>query len=269
MKEPDARRIETRHGPMLALRGDQYITRSLELYGEFSPGEWRLLEQLARPGQTVVEIGANIGTHSVTLARRCAPAPLYVFEPQQRVFQILCANLALNDIGNAIALPEACGEAEGQAVIPPLDYGSDHNFGGVSLRADASEIPGQRVRVRPLDSLGLTECGLIKGDVEGFEPQVLRGAREPIARCRPALYVENDRPHNQGEVISLMAEMDYRLYWHTPPLFEPNNWRGVSENVFGRVVSLNVIGLPKESPRRVGDLPEIDPENWTSPIRLA
>jgi len=268
MKEPDARRFETRHGPMLALRGDQYITRSLELYGEFSPGEWLLLEQLARPGQTVVEIGANIGTHSVTLARRCAPAPLYVFEPQQRVFQILCANLALNDIGNAIAFPEACGETEGQAVIPPLDYGANANFGGVSLESDTAGAAGQRVRVRPLDSLELAECGLIKIDVEGFEPQVLRGARETIARCRPTLYVENDRAANQGEVISLMAGMGYRLYWHTPRLFDPKNFRGCTENVFGGIVSLNVIGLPKESPRRVGDVPEIDPENWTSPVRV-
>lgn len=268
MKEPDARRFETRHGPMLGLRGDQYITRSLELYGEFSRGEWRVLEQLAQPGQTVVEIGANIGTHSVPLARRCAPAPLYVFEPQQRVFQILCANLALNEIGNAVALPEACGEAEGQALIPPLDYGADANFGGVSLRPAAAGAAGQRVRVRPLDSLELAECGLIKIDVEGFEPQVLRGARETIARCRPALYVENDRAENQGELIALMAEMDYRLYWHTPRLFDPGNFRGCAENVFGRIVSLNVIGLPKESPRRVGDLSEIDPDNWTSPVPL-
>lgn len=268
MSEPAARLYETRDGQMLGLRGDQYVTRSLELYGELSPAERRLLEQLAQPGMTVVEVGANIGGFTLALARRCAPGPLYAFEPQQRVFQILCANLALNDIGNVIALPEACGEAEGQATIPPLDYGGAFNFGGVSLRPDAEGIPGQRVRVRPLDGLQLPACHLLKVDVEGFEPQVLRGARETIMRCRPVLYVENDRQANQGEVISLMASMNYRLYWHLPPLFERGNFKGDPHNVFPGIVSLNVLGLPRETGREVKDATEIDPENWTSPIRF-
>ena len=110
----DLIRLETRHGPMLAFRHDAYITRSIELYGEFSGREWKLFEQLVEPGQTVVESGANIGAHTVPLARRCAPGPLYAFEPQQRVFQALCANLALNDITNVVASPDACGAEAGQ-----------------------------------------------------------------------------------------------------------------------------------------------------------
>lgn len=205
MTEPAAKMYETRDGPMLGLQGDAYVTRSLEVYGELCPLERRLLGQLVKPGMTVVEVGANIGAHTVALARQCAPAPLYAFEPQQRIFQIMCANLALNDVGNVIALPEACGEAEGHAVIPPINYAGPGNFGGVSLRTDSTGAAGQRVRVRTLDSLSLPSLGLLKVDVEGSEPQVLRGARETIQRCRPILYVENDRPKQQGEVIALMA----------------------------------------------------------------
>ena len=65
----DTRPFQTRHGPMLALAGDRYITRSLELYGEFSGAEWALLGQLVQPGMTVVEVGANMGAHSVFLAK--------------------------------------------------------------------------------------------------------------------------------------------------------------------------------------------------------
>jgi FkbM family methyltransferase len=266
MSEPSARMYDTRDGRMMGLRGDQYVSRSLELYGELSPPERRLLEQLVAPGATVVEVGANIGAFTLALARRCAPGTLYAFEPQQRIFQLLCANLALNDIRNVVALPEACGEAEGHARIPPINYEGEDNFGGISLRSD--EGRGHKVRVRTLDSLELPACHLLKVDVEGFEPQVLRGARETIMRCRPILYVENDRAQNQGEVISLMAGMDYRLYWHTPRLFDPGNFRGELNNVFGRIVSLNVLGLPRETGRRVGDAQEIDPENWVSPIPM-
>jgi FkbM family methyltransferase len=216
---------------------------------------------------TVVEVGANMGTHSVDIARACAPGPFYAFEPQPRIFQILCANLALNDIGNAFAYPDGCGEAEGEAVVPLVDYSQQGNFGGLALQAAGER--GIRVRIRPLDDLELLVCGLLKVDVEGFEPQVLRGARRTVERCRPVIYIENDRAAQQHEVISLVAEMGYRLYWHTPALFDPENFNGVQENVFGKVVSVNMLCIPNERGTQVQGLQGIDPANWTSPIRLS
>jgi FkbM family methyltransferase len=251
---------------MLALRNDYYMTRALELYGESCLAEWRLLEQIIRPGMTVIEVGANMGTHSVSMARACAPGPFFAFEPQPRIFQVLCANLALNDIGNAFAYPEGCGEVEGVAVVPIVDYGQRGNFGGLELQPDGT--PGIKVRIRPLDSLELSTCGLIKIDVEGFEAQVLRGAEATIARCRPILYVENDRADHQQEIISLISEMGYRLYWHLPPLFSPDNFNGVQENIFPSIVSVNMLCIPNERRAEVPGQQEIDPANWTSPIRL-
>lgn len=265
MTEPAVQMYATRSGQMLSLKNDVYITRSLEVYGEYCPDEWRLLKQIIRPGMVVVEVGANIGSHSVDMARACAPGRFYAFEPQPRIFQILCANLALNDIGNALAYPEGCGETEGEAVVPVVDYSGRGNFGGVSLRS--AEDEGIKVRVRPLDDLELPACGLLKIDVEGFEPQVLRGARRTIARCRPVIYVENDRASQQQEVISLVSEMDYRLYWHTPGLFSPDNFKGVHDNVFGQVASLNMLCIPVERRTHVTDLKPIYPANWTPPFQ--
>jgi FkbM family methyltransferase len=222
-----------------------------------------------KPGQTVLEIGANIGSHSVALARACFPGPLYLFEPQQRVFQILCANLALNDIKNAYAYPEACAEADGVVVVPPIDYSAKGNFGGVSVHAKVEGVGGLTVRATAVDRLGLAACHLIKIDVEGFEAQVLRGAAQTIARHRPVLYVENDRVAGQQELISLIAGMGYRLYWHTPPLFRADNFNGVAENIFGPVVSLNMLCLPAERKTVVSDLELIDPDNWSSPLGRA
>lgn len=266
MAEPIVQTYQTRSGPMVALRTDYYMTKALELYGEYCPDEWRALAQLIRPGMTVVEVGANMGTHSVDMARACAPGPFYAFEPQPRIFQVLCANLALNDIGNAFAYPEGCGETEGVAVVPLMDYGREGNFGGMSLQADGAV--GVKVRIRPLDSLELPACGLIKIDVEGFETQVLRGARQTIARCRPLLYVENDREAQQQELISLISEMGYRLYWHTPRLFSPQNFNGVQENIFPGIVSVNMLCIPSERKTVVEGLQAIDPSNWTSPVQV-
>lgn len=266
MDAPHLKTLNTRHGPMLALPGDAFLTRCLEVYGEFSPVELRLLMQIIKPGMTVVEAGANIGALTVALARACAPAPLYAFEPQQRVFQVLCANLALNGVTNVIASPDALGAAPGIARIPPLDYAAPGNFGGVSLHP--AEAAGQAVRIVPLDDFELPSLGLLKVDVEGFETAVLQGARATIAKHRPALYVENDRTGQQRELIDLIHALDYRLYWHTPPLAGPGNFNGVTENVFDRhYVSINMLGLPAERQAET-DMEWIDPTDPRLPASL-
>ncbi len=256
--------VQARPGPMMVLTNDFYVGFAVETYGEYCPDEWTALRQLIKPGMNVIEVGANMGTHSVDMARACAPGTFYAFEPQPRLFQIMAGNLALNGIDNALAYPDGCGEAEGEAVLPRIDYDRNGNFGGVSLEEEGDGI---RIRVRTIDSLGLDQCGLIKIDVEGFEPRVLRGAADTIRRCRPALYVENDRAAQQQEVIDLIAAHDYRLFWHTPRLFSPRNFRGETRNLYGGLVSVNMIGLPRELDVTV-DLAEVDPANWTTPVRL-
>jgi len=254
---------QTRSGPMMALTTDQYVGRALEVYGEYCPDEWALLRQLIRPGMTVVEVGANMGTHSVDMARACAPGDFYAFEPQPRLFQILCGNLALNNIANALAYPEACGDEDGEVGIARIDYDVAGNFGGFSLDRYRGDI---KVRIRTIDGLGLQQCNLIKIDVEGFEPRVIRGAAETIRRCRPILYVENDRAAQQQEVIDLIAALGYRMYWHTPPLFSPNNFRKNPDNIFGPIRSANMLCLPREGGDNVEGQREIDPANWTCPV---
>lgn len=259
-RQPSVKLYQTRSGPMLGLVADRYVSRSIALYGEFCPEEGRVLGRLAKPGMTVVEVGANMGAHSVALARACAPGLFYAFEPQPRLFQVLCANLALNDIANARAYPDALGEGEGEATVPLVDYSQDGNFGGISL-GTAGES-GIKVRVRTLDSFDLPQLGLLKVDVEGFEAQVIRGALATIARCRPVIYIENDRKEKQKALIALIAGLGYRLYWHRPRLFEAGNFNKCDDNVFGDIVSLNMFCLPEESPIRVEGADRIDPDTF-------
>jgi len=263
--------VATRHGPMFALAGDAYITRSLQLYGEYGHDEVDLFRQIVKPGMTVVEAGANIGAHSVMLARACAPGPLLVFEPQQRVFQLLCANLAMNGVTNALAFSDAVGAAAGRALIPPIDYAGAFNFGSVSVsrsegsaRADWSA--GQPTRVVAIDDFELPACGLLKIDVEGFEAAVLEGARQTIARHRPLLYVENDRASQQAGLIALIDSLGYTQHWHVAPLFSRDNFNGAGQDVFDGSVSLNMFCVPRESALAITGFERIDPANWRSPV---
>jgi FkbM family methyltransferase len=259
------KQVETRHGPMWVLEGDAYVGRSLELYGDYSPREVELLTQVIRPGAVIVEAGANIGAQTVPLARACAPGRLYAFEPQQPVFQALCANLVANGIGNVTALPEALGAAEGRARMPAIDYARPQNFGSVGVLAPDSSLPGPPVRMATIDALGLPACRLIKVDVEGYELDVLRGAAETLGRCRPVLYVEAIVAEHQQALIDLIDGFGYRQWWHATPLFEADNWAGKSENVFPGVSSLNILAIHKDTPGGP-PAPPINPANWVSPV---
>jgi FkbM family methyltransferase len=248
---------------MKGLASDRFITPCLDVYGEYSRQEWLLLDQLIKPGMTIVEAGSNIGVHTVPMARKCAPGILYAFEPQREVLTLLIENLRMNAISNVKVLPSATGSEVGVAIVPLLDYAEANNFGGVSLR---SEGEGYEVRVQPIDDLQLAHCGLIKIDVEGAELPTLRGAMDTIARCRPVVYIENDRQEHQQAIISALSEVDYELYWHAPPIVDAQNFNDVQENVFGqRFISINMICLPAERQIIVQDHERIDPRNWRSP----
>jgi FkbM family methyltransferase len=255
--------VHTAHGPMWVFRTDQYVSRSLELYGEYAKGETELFAQIAGPGMTVVEAGANIGAHSVALAKMCAPGPLYLFEPQQRVFQLLCANLALNGITNARAYPEGLGRKDEVLTLTTPNYAAPGNFGSVSLKHGGGDA---RARVAPLDNWGLDACHVMKIDVEGWEVDVLQGARETIAKFRPAIFVENDRKSQQAPLISLLDQYGYRCFWHVSSLYSPNNFNRNPQNVFGPTVALNMFCIHKEDRRTLTGMDEINPRAWRSPI---
>jgi hypothetical protein len=120
---------------------------------------------------------------------------------------------------------------------------------------DAPE--GEPVPVVTIDGLDLRACQFMKLDVEGMETEALRGAAKTIRRCRPFLYVENDRRARSAELISLLQSYSYRLYWHSPPLYRADNFRGDTENIFGGKVSVNMICIPTEIPQSLTYLREV------------
>ena len=233
-----------RVGPLLFNRHDQFVGASLRKYGEFSPGEAALFRQLVTPGATVLEVGANIGAHTAELSRLAGTrGSVVAFEPQRVVFQTLCANLALNSCANVQAFPFAIGAESGEIAVPFLPPDQLANFGGLSL---TGATVGDRVPLRTLDEFQFPACHVIKLDVEGMEVEALRGGARLIAAHRPILYAENDRQDRSEELLGLLRTWNYRLYLHAPPLFSPDNYAGDTENIFGNLISINVLCIPAE-----------------------
>ncbi len=244
---------------MLANPNDFYIGYAMLEYGEFCEFETQFLAQLLILPGMVVEIGANIGGHTVPLAQQAAAQgrQLAVFEPQPFIFHNLCANLALNGITNVRAWPFACGEAERTLFFPRQDYHATGNFGGVEMQNEANGDSIAVPCIRLDDVLGGEQVALIKIDVEGFELFALQGAEGIIDESRPVLYLENDRVERSAELIEWLFAKDYRLWWHAPKLFNPDNFFGKAEDIYGNVISLNMLALPKEMDLPVDGLPEI------------
>jgi FkbM family methyltransferase len=244
---------DCRHGKFSFLLNDAYIGRSLDVYGEYSEGEVDLFRQLLRPGDVAIDAGANIGALTVAMAQLVGKqGAVLAFEPQRAVFDILVNNVRLNGLTNVFAHCRALGKSAGTVRVPRLDYEQVDNFGGVALGSSK----GDDVAVVTIDSLAVPRLRLLKVDVEGMECEVVAGARATIARFQPALYIENDRAEHSRQLISLLFDMGYRLWWHITPLFNPNNFFGHPRDIFGDVVSFNMIGFPRATPPAIS-LPEI------------
>lgn len=245
MQSGPLRRVHAKHGEFLVLAGDSVgIGALLEYYGEFCDWEIELICALVRPGEVVIEVGANIGTHTVPIARRLGPkGRLVAFEAQPVVAQLLEANLALNDIGWVEVLMAAAGSEAGAIPMPVVDYRQVRNVGAVSLVGAQSEA---RIEMRSIDGLGLGPA-LIKIDVEGMELPVLRGAAATIEASRPILYVENNPlPADESvAVIEWLRERDYDLYWDVRSLHDPNNFRGRVQPFFTDGHSSNILAVPQ------------------------
>jgi hypothetical protein len=96
-----------------------------------------------------------------------------------------------------------------------------------------------------------------------MEIDVLTGARDTIGKFRPVLYVENDRESHSEELITLLGELGYDVWWHLPRMFNPDNFAKNPENVFGRVISINLLCLPKERHEKIARLwPVSGPKQW-------
>lgn len=258
-----------RYGKIIYNVLDQWVGRSLPYYGEYCQGEADLFAQLVGPGDTIVEAGANIGSHTVHLAQLVGETGrVYAFEPQRLVFQTLCGNLAINSLPNVFALQKALGREKGMVKVPCLSVDETHNWGGVSLIGTTA---GEDVEQTTIDDLQLAACRLIKIDVEGMEPDVIAGTAGTIQRCRPILYAEADRGEDSKAALAAQIKaLGYQVYEHQPCLFNPGNYFHRQENllvlpmtdangqtILASVTSYNLLCLPEGSGLQAAGLKEL------------
>jgi FkbM family methyltransferase len=230
-----------RDGWMLYNKNDSYIGASIRKYGEWSHGEMELFQQLLAEGSYVIEVGANIGSHTLGMSKLVGPTgKIYAYEPQRIVFQTLCANMAINSRTNVYCFEKAASSKQDTITLPEIDYSQYGNFGAISIDQYTTGMPVDVVALDD-DLTDLPRLDLLKVDAEGMESQVLSGSSVLISKHKPILYVENDRADKSQELIELIQSMDYRLYWHAPTIYNPKNYANDDECIFENQVSINML----------------------------
>jgi FkbM family methyltransferase len=196
------------------------------------------LEREARPGDTVYDIGANVGVFSLIGATLLGNEGLVVsFEPGFANYARLCENVALNGLASMVVpLPLAVSSRSG---LQPFTYRSEdpgqsrHAFSANDWTPGDSES-GKRY-TQPMVSVTLDEVAsllrlpipnLVKIDVDGAETHVLRGGRKTLSslECR-GVFIEIDETH-ADEVVSLLESYGLRLEGRHTRKQSSQTWHG-------------------------------------------
>jgi FkbM family methyltransferase len=237
---------ETRFGRMFTLQGDTTISRSLRIYGEFAGDEVDSILSLVRPGDHALDLGANIGFHSLALAERVGPTGRVTsVEPQRFCFQLLCANVTAHQLTRVSCLRAAVGDVPGTCTVPLHHPTARHNAGATMVSLDPGDAAQtDTVPLITVDSLSLARCDLIKVDTEGFEDRVILGARHTLDRLHPTLYIEVHDREKLQRLQSRLKPLGYSLILHHTRFFRASNPMGEAANIFPNAGGSALIALP-------------------------
>ena len=176
----------------------------------FEPEIAAALLRWTQTGDTVVDIGANIGLFTAQLARAVGPTgTVHAFEPEPANHALLAGNMARNGFGQVRLHAAALGAEPGTTQLHTSDFngGMHRLYDSVVCSGPAVDVPVYRID----DVFAATELHLIKIDVEGYEPWVLQGA-ERCLRASPRLKIISEYcPPSMLEAGTLPSDMLHRL----------------------------------------------------------
>jgi FkbM family methyltransferase len=183
------------------------------LHGSFEDAEMRWLAARALPRTTAIDVGANIGIHTIPLANAVGPTGhVIALEPVEENVRRLVVNVELNDLKNVTVISEAAAADDKGAVLQVSDDPAFHSTTGVAEGHKVEQTA--QVSTTSLDSVweraGRPAVSVIKIDVEGSESAVIEGAAELLDTCRPGLLVEITDERELRQIEKQLHKYGYR-----------------------------------------------------------
>ncbi len=196
-----------------------FIDKHIFLYGVYEPFILDIISKYLESGMTYVDIGANIGQHSMYAASIVGThGKVHAYEPIPKIYRQLLASSKTNGYANIIhAHNYALGEKES---IEILNVSKD--IGGSSL-VNQNDNTEEKIRVvikkGDDELLTLSHVDMIKIDVEGYELEVLSGIKDTLIKHHPTLLLEysgqfykNNTDKHGIKILTLLTEYGYILY---------------------------------------------------------
>jgi len=190
--------------------GDFFTSGPIAQTKEYEPYVTDLIGAIVRPGDYVVDAGANVGYHALNMATIVGEqGKVFAFEPLPANCELINLSIKANNLTNLELFPDAAGNAEGKIEI--LVEGDQTNA-RINSNPDYDSQTAKRFPVRVVridDCLSdIPRLRFVKIDVEGQETAVLQGARQTLARWQPNIQVEiipaaGHLPHyEQPEIVN-------------------------------------------------------------------
>lgn len=175
-------------------------------------------------GMTFIDIGANIGLHTIVAASKVGnKGKVIAIEPQQSCIKLLKENVALNKLNNVTVIDHALGSTKTEGKIFHVN---DNNDAQATLRATcaADQSKYETIQIRTLDSLmqelGINHADVVKVDIEGSEVQMLKGGESFFNKTKPEIIImECIDEHlcrfgnSSTEILSWFKNKGYKAYF--------------------------------------------------------
>jgi FkbM family methyltransferase len=187
-----ARRLTTKFGDEFNVDLSSFLEWHLWAFGSYEPHIADLFRQLILPGDRCIDVGANIGVHTVRLAKLVgAHGEVVALEPDEGLVCRIKDNMLLNRLTNVRIIQAAAAARGGDSLVLYQSDDQDANKARASLLPH-SYLTGSATRVPTvsIDDIDQGPVALIKIDVEGYEEAVVSGAVRTISRYSPSIIFE-------------------------------------------------------------------------------
>jgi FkbM family methyltransferase len=212
------RRLTAKFGDQFKVDLSSFLEWHLWAFGAYEEHMAELFQYLVGPADRCIDVGANIGIHTVRLARLVGPAGTVIaVEPDEELARRNGGNLLLNRLENVRLIQAAAAQQSGGSVVLYRPGTQDSNKGRASLvphpylTGSAATVPTVR-----LDDICDGPVALIKIDVEGHEAAVVAGASHTIETYLPSIVFEYAPEllagHQSGSPFGWLSDTGYKLF---------------------------------------------------------
>lgn len=165
--------------------------------------ELEIVSKLVAPRDVCIDIGANIGLYTLTMAQAMGTeGRIYSFEPSPQTFTLLKENIALNSLSNITLEQAAVSERSGKAALTVTSESGLASLGNTGRGTITGSVRVPTVSLDEYTARYNIRPDFIKIDVEGFEGHVIRGARRTLQEGDAALLIELDKKNFDALGIS-------------------------------------------------------------------